>query len=186
MGRIPGVADLGTFQVRGQPNVNLEVDRAAAGDSASMSAMSRTRSRMRSGAKQSVRFSSGEQRYDLTVRYQEPYRKTVEDISRIASSVPAANVSPWPVGARSSWKTALPTIYREGNSATSPSSKRPRRDLGRPSAIRLRTYTRKCSCPRATTSTGPGNTKASNAPIAALRLSCHHTAADVLHSLCCV
>src|SRR6202022_133368 len=30
MSRIPGVADLGTFQVRGQPNVNLNVDRAAA------------------------------------------------------------------------------------------------------------------------------------------------------------
>ncbi len=30
MSKIPGVADLGTFQVRGQPNVNLVVDRAAA------------------------------------------------------------------------------------------------------------------------------------------------------------
>ena len=30
MSQIPGVADLGTFQVRGQPNVNLNVDRAAA------------------------------------------------------------------------------------------------------------------------------------------------------------
>ena len=30
MSHIPGVADLGTFQVRGQPNVNLNVDRAAA------------------------------------------------------------------------------------------------------------------------------------------------------------
>ncbi len=30
MSQIPGIADLGTFQVRGQPNVNLVVDRAAA------------------------------------------------------------------------------------------------------------------------------------------------------------
>jgi heavy metal efflux system protein len=30
MSKIPGVADLGTFQVRGQPNVNLVVNRAAA------------------------------------------------------------------------------------------------------------------------------------------------------------
>src|ERR1700755_26730 len=30
MSRVPGVADLGTFQVRGQPNVNVNVDRAAA------------------------------------------------------------------------------------------------------------------------------------------------------------
>lgn len=89
MSRIPGVADLGTFQVRGQPNVNLVVDRAAADRFGINVSDVQDAVETAVGGKAVSQILIGEQRYDLTVRYQTPFRKTVEDIASIRILAPS-------------------------------------------------------------------------------------------------
>src|SRR5580658_480844 len=80
MGKIPGIADLGTFQVRGQPNVNLVVDRAAADRFGINVSDIQDAVEGAVGGKAVSQILIGEQRFDLTVRYQPQYRDTLEDI----------------------------------------------------------------------------------------------------------
>ena len=65
MSQIPGVADLGTFQVRGQPNVNLVVDRAAADRFGINVSDIQDAVETAVGGKAVSQILIGEQRYDL-------------------------------------------------------------------------------------------------------------------------
>ena len=89
MSQIPGVADLGTFQVRGQPNVNLNVDRAAADRFGINVSDIQDAVETAVGGKAVSQILIGEQRYDLTVRYQPQFRRTVEDITNIRILAPS-------------------------------------------------------------------------------------------------
>src|ERR1700730_17084376 len=89
MSKIPGIADLGTFQVRGQPNVNLAVNRATADRFGINVSDVQNAVETAVGGKAVSQILIGEQRYDLTVRYQEPFRKTVEDIENIRILAPS-------------------------------------------------------------------------------------------------
>ena len=89
MSRIPGVADLGTFQVRGQPNVNLIVDRAAADRFGINVSDIQDAVETAVGGKAVSQILIGEQRYDLTVRYQPQFLRSVEDISNIRFLTPS-------------------------------------------------------------------------------------------------
>jgi cobalt-zinc-cadmium resistance protein CzcA len=116
MGKIPGVTDLGTFQVRGQPNVNLEVDRAAAGRFGINVSDVQDAVEGAVGGRAISQVLVGEQRYDLTVRYQEPYRKTVEDISRVRILSPSGERVSLGQLCQIKLEDGASTIYREGNS----------------------------------------------------------------------
>src|ERR1700704_3500153 len=89
MSQIPGVADLGTFQVRGQPNVNLVVDRAAADRFGINVSDIQDAVEGAVGGKAVSQILIQEQRYDLTVRFQAPFRKTVEDVANIRILAPS-------------------------------------------------------------------------------------------------
>ncbi|HST08889.1 MAG TPA: efflux RND transporter permease subunit, partial [Terriglobales bacterium] len=89
MNHIPGVADLGTFQVRGQPNVNLVVDRAATDRFGVNVTDVQDAVETAVGGKAVSQILIGEQRYDLTVRYLAPFRKTVEEIANIRLLAPS-------------------------------------------------------------------------------------------------
>ncbi len=69
------------FKVRGQPNVNLVVDRAAADRFGINVSDVQDAVETAVGGKAVSQILVGEQRYDLTVRYQQPFRKTVEDVA---------------------------------------------------------------------------------------------------------
>ena len=116
MEKIPGVADLGTFQVRGQPNVNLEVDRAAAGRFGINVSDVQDAVEGAVGGKAVSQILVGEQRYDLTVRYQEPFRRTVEDISGIRILSPSGERVSLGQLCKIRLEDGASTIYREGNS----------------------------------------------------------------------
>jgi len=116
MQKIPGVADLGTFQVRGQPNVNLVVDRAAADRFGINVSDVQDAVETAVGGKAVSRILVGEQRYDLTVRYQQPYRKTVEDISSIRIVSPSGERVSLGQLCHVNLEDGASTIYREGNS----------------------------------------------------------------------
>jgi cobalt-zinc-cadmium resistance protein CzcA len=116
MSRIPGVADLGTFQVRGQPNVNLVVDRAAADRFGINVSDVQGAVETAVGGKAVSQILIGEQRYDLTVRYQGPFRKTVEDVANIRILAPSGERVSLGQLCQIKLEDGASNIYREGNS----------------------------------------------------------------------
>jgi len=116
MSKIPGVADLGTFEVRGQPNVNLMVDRAAANRFGVNVSDIQDAIETAVGGKAVSQILVGEQRYDLTVRFQELYRSTVDDIERIRILNPSGERVSLAQVCKVALEDGASTIYREGNS----------------------------------------------------------------------
>jgi cobalt-zinc-cadmium resistance protein CzcA len=116
MGQIPGIADLGTFQVRGQPNVNLNVDRAAADRFGINVSDIQDAVESAVGGKALTQILIGEQRYDLTVRYQPQFRRTVEDIGNIRILAPSGERVSLSQLSKITLDDGASTIYREGNS----------------------------------------------------------------------
>jgi len=116
MGRIPGVADLGTFQVRGQPNVNLVVDRAVADRFGINVSDVQDAVETAVGGKAVSQILIGEQRYDLTVRYQGQFRKTVEDVANIRILAPSGERVSLGQLCQIKLEDGASNIYREGNS----------------------------------------------------------------------
>jgi cobalt-zinc-cadmium resistance protein CzcA len=116
MAKIPGVADLGTFQVRGQPNVNLVVDRAAADRFGINVSDIQDATETAVGGKAVSQVLIGEQRYDLTVRYQSQYRKTIEDVANIRLLAPSGERVALGQVCQIKMEDGASTIYREGNS----------------------------------------------------------------------
>jgi cobalt-zinc-cadmium resistance protein CzcA len=89
MRRIPGVQDLGIFRVIGQPNLNLVVNRAQADRFGINVADVQDAIETAVGGKAVSQILEGERRYDLVVRYEEPYRRTIEDIENIRLLTPS-------------------------------------------------------------------------------------------------
>jgi cobalt-zinc-cadmium resistance protein CzcA len=89
MSRIPGVADLGIFRVIGQPNVNLVVNREKADRFGINVSDIQDAIETAAGGKAISQILQGEARYDLVVRYQEPFRRTIADISNIRVVAPS-------------------------------------------------------------------------------------------------
>jgi cobalt-zinc-cadmium resistance protein CzcA len=116
MGKIPGIADLGTFQVRGQPNVNLAVNRATADRFGINVSDVQDAVETAVGGKAVSQILIGEQRYDLTVRYEEPFRKTVENIENIRILAPSGERVSLGQLCDVKLEDGASTIYREGNS----------------------------------------------------------------------
>jgi len=116
MSQIPGVADLGTFQVRGQPNVNLVVDRAAAGRFGINVSDIQDAVEGAVGGKALSQILIGEQRYDLVVRYQRQFRASVEDIGNIRILAPSGERVALSQVSHIRLDDGASTIYREGNS----------------------------------------------------------------------
>jgi cobalt-zinc-cadmium resistance protein CzcA len=116
MSHIPGIADLGTFEVRGQPNVNLVVDRAAADRFGINVSDIQDAVEGAVGGKAVSQILIGEQRFDLTVRYQPEFRSTVEDIENIRMLAPSGERVALSQVSHISLDDGASTIYREGNS----------------------------------------------------------------------
>ena len=116
MSQIPGVADLGTFQVRGQPNVNLNVDRAAADRFGINVSDIQDAVETAVGGKAVSQILIGEQRFDMTVRYQPQHRDTVEDIGNIRILAPTGERVSLSQLCKITLDDGASTIYREGNS----------------------------------------------------------------------
>src|ERR1700683_3626509 len=116
MSQIPGFAALGTFQVRGQPNVNLNVDRAAADRFGINVSDIQDAVETAVGGKAVSQILIGEQRFDMTVRYQPEHRDTVEDIGNIRILAPTGERVSLSQLCKITLDDGASTIYREGNS----------------------------------------------------------------------
>src|ERR1700682_1984025 len=116
MRKVHGVQDLGLFRVLGQPNLNLTVDRTAAARYQINVADIQDAIQTAVGGNAVSQVLQGEQRYDLVVRYEAPYRDTKEAIENIRLLSPSgARVS---LAQLSTVETrdGASEIYREENS----------------------------------------------------------------------
>jgi cobalt-zinc-cadmium resistance protein CzcA len=83
MSGIPGVEDLGIFRIVGQPNLNLQVDRAAAARWGINVADIQDAVQTAVGANAVTQLQQGEARFDVTLRFQKQYRDTREAIENV-------------------------------------------------------------------------------------------------------
>ena len=116
MRNMPGIEDLGLFRVLGQPNLNLVVDRQEAARHAINVADVQDAVESAIGGKAVSQVLQGEQRYDLVVRYQAPYRDTKEAIERIRLLAPSGERVSLAQVAKVELREGASEIYREANS----------------------------------------------------------------------
>jgi cobalt-zinc-cadmium resistance protein CzcA len=89
MATVPGVGDLGIFRIVGQPNLNLQVDRAAAARWGINVADIQDAVQTAVGANAVTQVQQGEARYDVTLRYQQQDRDTREAIQNVRLLAPS-------------------------------------------------------------------------------------------------
>jgi cobalt-zinc-cadmium resistance protein CzcA len=89
MSSVPGVSDLGIFRIVGQPNLNLEVDRAAAARWGINVADIQDAVQTAVGSNAVTQVQQGEARYDVTLRYEKQYRDTREAIQNVRLLAPS-------------------------------------------------------------------------------------------------
>lgn len=115
MRKVPGVADLGIFRVIGQPNVNLIVDRAKADRYGINVSDVQDAVETAAGGKAVTQVLDGERRFDVTVRYQEPFRSTIADIAAIRILAPSGERVAIGQLADVRVQDGASMVYREGN-----------------------------------------------------------------------
>ena len=116
MRRVSGIEDLGLFRVLGQPNLNIAVDRLQAARHSVNVADVQDAVETAVGGKAVSQVLQGEQRYDLVVRYQAPYRETKEAIESIRLLSPAGERVSLAQLAKVEVRDGASEIYREENS----------------------------------------------------------------------
>src|ERR1700753_20092 len=116
MRKIPGVEDLGLFRVLGQPNLHISVDRTQAARHGINVSDVQDAVETAIGGKAVTQVLQGEQRYDLVVRYQEPYRDTKEAIENIRLLSPTGERVSLAQLATVDTKDGASEIYREEKS----------------------------------------------------------------------
>jgi cobalt-zinc-cadmium resistance protein CzcA len=89
MASVPGVGDLGIFRIVGQPNLNLQVDRAAAARWGINVADIQDAVQTAVGANAVTQVQQGEARFDVTLRYQQQFRDTREAIQSVRLLAPS-------------------------------------------------------------------------------------------------
>ena len=89
MASVKGVGDLGIFRIVGQPNLNLQVDRKAAGRWGINVADIQDAVQTAIGANAVTQVQQGEARFDVTLRYQQQYRDTREAIENVRLLAPS-------------------------------------------------------------------------------------------------
>jgi cobalt-zinc-cadmium resistance protein CzcA len=116
MSKIPGIEDLGLFRVLGQPNLNFTVDRPQAARYGINVADIQDAIQTAVGGNAVSQVLQGEERYDLVVRYQEPYRDTKEAIESIRLLAPSGERVSLAQLCKVSVTDGGSEIYREENS----------------------------------------------------------------------
>jgi cobalt-zinc-cadmium resistance protein CzcA len=113
---IRGIEDLGVFRVIGQPNLNFVVDRRKAARYQINIADIQDAIQTAVGGNAVSQVLQGEQRYDLVLRYQAPYRDTREAIENIRLLSPSGERVSLAQLAQVETRDGASEIYREENS----------------------------------------------------------------------
>jgi cobalt-zinc-cadmium resistance protein CzcA len=116
MRHIEGVEDIGIFRVLGQPNINLVVNRAKAERFGINVADVQDAIQTAVGGNPVSQILKGEQRFDLVVRYQEPFRRTLEEIANVRILAPSGERVSLGQLCDIKIQDGASMIYRESNS----------------------------------------------------------------------
>jgi cobalt-zinc-cadmium resistance protein CzcA len=116
MRTVPGIADLGLFRVIGQPNLEFHVNRAEAARYGINVSDVQDAIETAVGGKAVSQVLRGEQRYDMVVRYEAPYRSTREAIENIRLLAPSGERVSLAQLCDVKVLDGASEIYREGNS----------------------------------------------------------------------
>ncbi len=116
MNQVKGVEDLGLFRVLGQPNLNFIIDRQQAARHGINVTDVQDAIQTAVGGNAVSQVLQGEQRYDLVVRYQAPYRETKEAIENIRLLAPSGERVSLGQLCKVEVIDGGSEIYREGNS----------------------------------------------------------------------
>jgi cobalt-zinc-cadmium resistance protein CzcA len=115
MSSIPGMHDVKLLRDFGQPNLDLTVDRRQAARFGINVADIQDAVQTAIGGNAVSQVLQGEARYDVVVRYQEPYRNTAEAISKIRLLSPSGERVSLAQLTNVEVKDGAYDIYREGN-----------------------------------------------------------------------
>ena len=113
MSRIDGVKDLGMFKSLGQPDVKIVPDRAACARYGLNSGDVEQVVQAAVGGQAITQVYEGEKAFDLTVRWLEPYRRSIEAIREITVATPDGNSIPLGQIATIAVEDGPSVIYRE-------------------------------------------------------------------------
>ena len=113
---VPGIEDLGLFRVLGQPNLNLSINRSKAARYGLNVTDVQDAVETAIGGKAVTQVLQGEQRYDLVVRYLQPYRDTREAIENIRIVAPSGERVSLAQLTDVAVTDGASEIYRESNS----------------------------------------------------------------------
>jgi heavy metal efflux system protein len=116
MSKIQGIEDLGMFRVLGQPNLNFVVDRRQAARYGINVTDIQDAIQTAVGGNAVSQVLQGERRYDLVVRYQQPYRDTKEAIENVRLLAPSGERVSLAQLCQVNVQDGGSEIYREGNS----------------------------------------------------------------------
>ena len=114
MSKIRGVKDLGLFRVIGQPNLTFTVDRQAAARFGINVSDVQDAIQTAVGGNAVSQVLRGEARYDLVLRYQEPYRDTREAIENVRLLSPSGERVSIAQLTKVTTTDGAEEIYREG------------------------------------------------------------------------
>jgi cobalt-zinc-cadmium resistance protein CzcA len=120
MSKVQGVADLGMFHSLGQPNVKIVPDRAACARYGLNTGDVEAVIQAAIGGQAVTQVYEGEKYFDLTVRWLEPYRKSIEAIREITISTPDERVIPLGQIASVTLEDGPAVIYREDGKRYAP------------------------------------------------------------------
>ena len=112
---VKGIEDLGVFQVLGQPNLNVTVDRQQAARYQINVADVQDAVQTAVGGNALTQVLQGEQRYDLVLRYLPQYRDTKEAIENIRLASPSGERVSLAQLCKIEERDGASEIYREGN-----------------------------------------------------------------------
>ena len=115
MASVKGIEDLGIFRIIGQPNLNYTVDRDAAARWGINVADIQDAIQTAVGANAVTQVQQGEARYDVTLRYQKPYRDTREAIENVRLLAPSGERVSLAQLTTTTTDDGAEEIYREGN-----------------------------------------------------------------------
>jgi heavy metal efflux system protein len=113
---VRGIEDLGVFQILGQPNVNIQVDRDKISRYGLNISDVQDVIETAIGGKAASQVIDGEKRFDIVVRYQPQYRASIDQIRRIMVLTPDGYRIPLEELADIKIDDGASMIYRQSNS----------------------------------------------------------------------
>jgi cobalt-zinc-cadmium resistance protein CzcA len=120
MDKVPGIKDLGMFSSMGQPSVVITPDRVACARYGLNTGDVATLIQAAMGGATVTQVFEGEKRFDLTVRWKEQYRSSLESIRELTVATPAGGNVPLGQIAKITVSEGPSNIYREDGQRYTP------------------------------------------------------------------